>query len=82
MTMSGCDKEVVRECTEPISLRVIKRLATAEKINPEDIPSYAQEIDFEALDTLIMQSSSEVTVCFKLEGYDVEVTSNGTIELD
>ena len=82
MTMRGYNEGKERGQSNPVSLRLVRRLATAEDTEPEDIPSYAQEIDFEALDALISASSTDLTVCFRIDGYDVTVASDGSIELE
>lgn len=67
---------------DPVSIRVVNQLADAQGLDPKDLPPLTHTIDLEALDTLIDSVPSDATVSFSVDGYDVTVTGDGTVNLD
>lgn len=67
--------------SEGVSMEVVEQLAAAENTDPRDLPSLFPVIDLEALDTLIESGSSNVMICFSVDGYNIMVTGDGTVEL-
>lgn len=67
---------------DSVSIRVVDQLADAQGLDPKDLPPLTHTIDLEALDTLIDSVPSDATVSFSVDGYDVTVTGDGTVNLD
>lgn len=67
---------------DSVSIRVVNQLADAQGLDPKDLPPLTHTIDLEALDTLIDSVPSDATVSFSVDGYDVTVTGDGTVNLD
>jgi hypothetical protein len=67
---------------DPVSIRVVERLADAEGLDPKDLPPLARTVDLEALDSLIESAASDTTVSFSVDGYEVTVDGEGTVSLD
>lgn len=82
VAMGRREKERETDRPNPMSLRIVRQIAIAEGIDPEDVPSLAHRIDFEALDTLFASSSANLMLSLSIDGYGVEVTSDGTVVLD
>ncbi|WP_157078462.1 HalOD1 output domain-containing protein [Halalkalicoccus paucihalophilus] len=64
-----------------VSIEVVEQLAAAENTDPRDFPPLFPIIDLEALDRLIESGPSNVMVCFSIDGHEITVTGDGTVEL-
>jgi hypothetical protein len=68
--------------SDPVSIRVVTQLADAQGLDPRDLPPLGPVIDLEALDRLVDSTTTDVTVSFSVDGYDVTVSNDGTITLE
>lgn len=65
-----------------VILQVVERIALAEGLDPSDLPPLFPVIDLEALATFIESAPPDTTVSFSVDGYDIEVSGDGTVCLD
>jgi hypothetical protein len=65
-----------------VTLQVVERIAFAEGLDPSDLPPLFPVIDLEALATFIESAPPDTTVSFSVDGYDIEVSGDGTVCLD
>lgn len=68
------------EHLEPVS-KVVETVAQAKGVDPLDLAPLADEVDTDALNTLLTLSDGMVEVSFVYEGYTVTVRSTGRVHV-
>lgn len=78
-----CDTRFGGESSRSVSVAIVEALAAAENVGPTQIDPLADEIDLEALETLVTSSdtSDAVAVRVSLSGWNVFVRSDGVVRV-
>lgn len=70
---------------EALIVDIVRTIADTKGVDPLDLPPLNEYVDVDALVTLVESANrgepSRIAITFRYEGYDIEIQSDGTVDV-